>query len=199
MKKPAITQADIHDIIALRWSPVGFDVNQPVTQMQIMSMLEAARWAPSCYGEQPWRFIVADKNANAAAWQVAFDCIVPGNQKWAMNAPLLILVCADMQFSHNEKHNRWAGYDTGAAVMGLSLQATSLGLFTHQMGGFDGDKARQDFNIPTQIDLMAMVAVGHGVDADGLPEDLKQRQLNARNRKDLGELFYDGEWNKPII
>lgn len=199
MKKPAVTQTDIHNIIANRWSPVGFDTNQPVTQTQIMSMLEAARWAPSCYGDQPWRLIIADKSTNKEAWKAAFDCIVPGNQKWAENAPLLILVCADTQFSHNDKPNRWSGYDTGAAVMGLSLQATHLGLYVHQMGGFESDKARRIFHIPEQVDLMAMVAVGHGVDAENLPEDLKQRQLNARNRKDLGELFYDGMWNQPII
>jgi len=199
MQKPATTQEPIHDMIANRWSPVGFDANKSVTQTQIMSMLEAARWAPSCYGDQPWRFVVGDKNTNEEAWQTAFDCIVPGNQKWAKNAPLLMLVCADTQFSHNGKPNRWSGYDTGAAVMSLSLQATSLGLFVHQMGGFDGDAAREAFNIPGHIDLMAMIAIGYGVDADSLPDDLKQRQLNARSRKGLGELFFKGEWNQPII
>ena len=199
MQKPATTQTPIHDLIANRWSPVGFDANKLVTQVQIMSMLEAARWAPSCYGDQPWRFIVADKSTNELAWQTAFDCIVPGNQKWAQNAPLFILVCADTQFSHNDKPNRWSGYDTGAAVMSLSVQATSLGLFAHQMGGFDGDKARTLFNIPGQIDLMAMVAIGHGVDADSLPDELKQRQLSERTRKDLGAMFFDGIWDKPII
>lgn len=199
MQKPAITQEPIHDMIANRWSPVGFDASKPVTQAQITSMLEAARWAPSCYGDQPWRFIVADKNTNEKAWKTAFDCIVPGNQKWAQNAPLLMLVCADTRFSHNDKANRWSGYDTGAAVMSLSVQATSLGLFVHQMGGFDGDKAREVFNIPEHIDLMAMIAIGHGVDADSLPDDLKQRQLNERSRKNLGELFFNGVWNKPVI
>ncbi len=199
MKKPALTKTSIHEIIANRWSPVGFDANKPVTHEQVMSMLEAARWAPSCYGDQPWRFIVSDKNTNEKAWQTAFDCIVPGNQKWAENAPVLILICADTRFSHNDKPNRWAAYDAGAAAVSLCLQATSLGLFTHQMGGFDGDKAREVFNIPEHVELMSMLAVGHIVDAGALPDELKQRQLNVRSRHPLGELFFDGIWNQPII
>ena len=80
MKKPANTQAPIHELIANRWSGRAYDASQPVTQTQIISLLEAARWAPSCFGDQPWRFIVWDKNTDASAWQQALDCLVPGNQ-----------------------------------------------------------------------------------------------------------------------
>lgn len=199
MQKPAITQAPIHDIIANRWSPRAYDANKAVSPTQIISLLEAARWAPSCFGDEPWRFIVWDKNQDAAAWEKAFDCIVPGNQTWAKDAPVLILICADTLFSHNQKTNRWANYDTGAAAVSLCLQATSMGLATHQMGGFDGDKTRAAFGIPEQIEMMSMLAVGYAADADTLSDELKERELAPRKRRPLGELFYDGVWNHPII
>lgn len=199
MQKPAITQAPIHDIIANRWSPRAYDANKAVSPTQIISLLEAARWAPSCFGDEPWRFIVWDKNQDAAAWEKAFDCIVPGNQTWAKDAPVLILICADTLFSHNQKTNRWANYDTGAAAVSLCLQATSMGLATHQMGGFDGDKTRAAFDIPEQIEMMSMLAVGYAADADTLSDELKERELAPRKRRPLGELFYDGVWNHPII
>jgi len=199
MKKPAITQAPVHDIIAERWSPRAYDASKPVSQAQIMSMLEAARWAPSCFGDEPWRFIVWDKNKDAAAWEKAFDCIVPGNQGWAKDAPVFVLICADTLFGHNQKPNRWGAYDTGAAAVSLSLPATSMGLVTHQMGGFDGEKTRAAFNIPEQFEMMSMMAVGYMADVDALDGESKERTLAPRKRKPLDELFYEGVWNQPII
>ncbi len=199
MKKPATTQAPVHDIIANRWSPRAYDASKPVSQAQIMSMLEAARWAPSCFGDEPWRFIVWDKNKDAAAWEKAFDCIVPGNQGWAKDAPVFVLICAGTLFEQNQKPNRWGAYDTGAAAVSLSLQATSMGLVTHQMGGFDGEKTRAAFNIPEQFEMMSMMAVGYIADVDALPEEAKERTLAPRKRKPLGELFYEGVWNQSII
>jgi nitroreductase len=162
-------------------------------------LLEAARWAPSCFGDEPWRFIVWDKTQDAEAWKGAFDCIVPGNQDWAKDAPVLILICADTLFSHNQKPNRWSAYDTGAAAVSLCLQATSMGLVTHQMGGFNGEQARTKFGIPTQIELLSMLAVGYEAHIDSLSDERKERALAPRKRSTLGELFYDGVWNKPII
>jgi nitroreductase len=199
LNKPAITQAPIIDVIANRWSGRAYDANKAVSSEQIISMLEAARWAPSCFGDEPWRFIVMDKNNNAAAWEKAFDCLVPGNQAWAKDAPVLILICADSLFNHNQKLNRWGAYDTGAAAISLCLQATSMGLMTHQMGGFDGEKARDMFAIPEQYQMMSMLAVGYAADINSLSEELKERELAPRKRRVLNELFYDGVWNKPII
>lgn len=198
MQKPAITQTPIHEIIANRWSPRAYDASKPVSQTQLTALLEAARWAPSCFGDQPWRFIVWDKNADANAWQQAFDCIVPSNQTWAKDAPVLVLICADTLFSHNQTPNKWAQYDTGAAAVSLCLQATSMGLVTHQMGGFNGDKARETFAIPAQYNPISMLAVGYEGDANNLPDDLKARELAERSRKPLGDLFFQGTWAKPI-
>jgi nitroreductase len=199
MKKPVTTQAPVHDIIANRWSPRAYDASKPVSQAQIISMLEAARWAPSCFGDEPWRFIVWDKNKDVAAWEKAFDCIVQGNQGWAKDAPVFVLICAGTLFEQNQKPNRWGAYDTGAAAVSLSLQATSMGLVTHQMGGFDGEKTRAAFNIPEQFEMMSMMAVGYIADVDALPEEAKERTLAPRKRKPLGELFYEGVWNQSII
>jgi|TARA_B110000908_G_scaffold24264_1_gene27816 nitroreductase len=199
MKKPATTQAPVHDIIANRWSPRAYDASKPVSQAQIISMLEAARWAPSCFGDEPWRFIVWDKNKDAAAWEKAFDCIVQGNQGWAKDAPVFVLICAGTLFEQNQKPNRWGAYDTGAAAVSLSLQATSMGLVTHQMGGFDGEKTRAAFNIPDQFEMMSMMAVGYIADVDALRQEAKERTLAPRKRKPLGELFYEGVWNQSII
>ena len=198
MQKSAITQTPIHEIIANRWSPRAYDANKSVSHDQIIALLEAARWAPSCFGDQPWRFIVFNKSQDVASWEKAFDCIVPNNQTWVKNAPVLILICADTLFGHNQTPNRWGQYDTGAAVENLCLQATSMELVTHQMGGFNSDKTREEFAIPAQYTPMAMLAVGYEGDANKLPSELKIRELAERKRKPLGELFFKGTWNEPI-
>ena len=124
MKKPAITSMPIHELLASRWSGRAFDAAKPVDHDQIITLLEAARWAPSCYGDQPWRFLVWNKGADAEAWQQAFGCLAPGNQAWVKDAPLLLLTTADTLFNHNGQPNRWGQHDTGAAAENLCLQET---------------------------------------------------------------------------
>lgn len=199
MHKPAVTSQAIHDMIANRWSGRAYDASKPVTQEQLISLLEAARWAPSCFGDQPWRFVVCNKADHLAAWQAAFESLVSANQAWAVNAPVLLLICADTLFGHNDKPNRWAAYDTGAAVENLSLQATALDLMTHQMGGFDADKARQAFKVPERYQIMAMVSVGYAAAPETLEDDLKAREVAPRQRKPLSELFFNGDWGIPLI
>lgn len=199
MLKPAITQVPIDQTIANRWSGRAYDPSKAVSQEQTIALLEAARWAPSCYGDEPWRFVVWDKNLDAEAWQQAFDCIVPGNQSWVKDAPLLFLVAADSLFNHNGKENRWGQYDTGAAAENLCLQAASMGLMAHQMGGFDPSKARQTFDIPVQYTLMAMISVGYPADISSLSGEVLDREKAPRKRRALGELFFSGTWGKPVV
>ncbi len=198
MLKPAITSVPINETIAKRWSGRAYDATKPVSHEQIVTLLEAARWAPSCFGDQPWRFLVWNKNTDADAWQQAFECLAASNQTWVKHAPILMLSCADTLFGHNQSLNRWAQYDTGAAAENLCLQAAHLGLMAHQMGGFNADLAREKFAIPEQYTPMAMIAVGYAGDPNQLPEELKQRELAERKRKALGELFFDGVWDKPV-
>lgn len=199
MQKPAITQQPIHDLIAQRWSGRAYDASQSVSKEQVISLLEAARWAPSCFGDQPWRYVVCNKAENLQAWQAAFDCLVPGNQSWAVNAPVLLLICADTLFSHNDKPNKWAPYDTGAATENLCLQATALGLMAHQMGGFDADKARAAFKVPERYQILAMVTVGYQANVESLTGETKERETAARSRKPLNELFFNGQWDQSIV
>ena len=194
----AITQVPVHDIIAQRWSGRAFDAHKPVSREHTIALLEAARWAPSCFGDEPWGFIVWDKNTDAAAWQKAFSCLGEFNQQWVKNPPVLLLSTASAVFSENGKPNRWSQYDTGAAAENLSLQATALGLMAHQMGGFDADRARQTFNIPAQYECMAMIAVGYTAAPETLTEDMKLRELAQRKRRPLQECFFENVWEVPV-
>lgn len=199
MHNPAITQVAINDTIANRWSGRAYDASKPVSQEQTIALLEAARWAPSCFGDQPWRLLVWNRDHDEAAWAKAFACLVPGNQAWVKDAPVLVLACADTIFAHNQKPNRWAQYDTGAAVENLCLQASSMGLMAHQMGGFDPDAARASFNIPEQYTLMAMVSVGYAAAIDTLSGEILARETAPRSRKALNELFFAGSWGKAVV
>lgn len=198
MHKPAITQVAIDATIANRWSGRAYDAAKPVTHEQVIALLEAARWAPSCFGDEPWRFIIWNKATNPQAWQQAFDCLVPGNQAWVANAPQLVLVCADTLFGHNQQPNRFAQYDTGAAAENLCLQASSMGMMAHQMGGFDANLAREKFNIPAQYSVMAMISVGYPADVATLSGDARARETAPRSRKPLSALFFDATWGEGI-
>lgn len=198
MKKPALTSTPIHALLAARWSGRAYDAGKPVSRDQLIALLEAARWAPSCYGDQPWRFVVWDRNAAAADWQQALECLAPGNQGWAVKAPLLLLVTADTLFNHNDEPNRWAQYDTGAAGENLCLQAEALGLMAHQMGGFDVAKVRALACVPERYVPMAMIAVGYPAEPDVVEEALREREFAPRKRRPLEELFFDRAWAQPI-
>ncbi|GJM05601.1 MAG: oxidoreductase [marine bacterium B5-7] len=192
------TKVTIHELIAARWSGRAYDPEKIVSRKAIIALIEAARWAPSCFGDQPWRFIVFDKATNKAVWEKAWGCLAEGNQSWAKDAPLLLLACADSVLSQNGKPNRWGQYDTGAASENLCLQATALGLMVHQMGGFDADKTITEFVIPEQFTPMAMMAVGYQLPESKIPEDIKEREYNARARNTLDENFFEGHWGEPI-
>ncbi|MEQ1560302.1 MAG: nitroreductase family protein [Methyloglobulus sp.] len=196
--KPANTAVKIHDLIQNRWSPRAFDCDKAVNHDDLLALLEAARWAASCFNDQPWRFVVCDKATDEAAWQRAFGTLVEKNRQWAKNAPVLILAVAMEDFNHNGKANRWAMYDTGAASAGLCLQATALGLVVHQMGGFDADLAREAFQLPGNCQPMAMMAVGYQAEVDVLDDDFKAVELAERNRVALNERFYAGTWGKGV-
>jgi len=198
IEKPADTEQKIEKVLAERWSGRAIDPALAVTDEQIIAIFEAARWAPSCFGDQPWRYIVWNRYQDEINWQKALSCLVPGNQEWAKNAPLLILAASVKTFSHNNKPNKWVAYDTGAASISLCLQASAMGLMSHQMGGFDGDKLKTVFAIPEDINLWAMIAIGHPAALDTLNEQELERELKARERRPLATQFYRGDWNIPL-
>ena len=193
MKKKATTEVPINDVIAQRWSPRAFDSSYMIAKDEIKSLFEAARWAPSCYGDQPWQFVLFNKE-DATAWASALNCLSVGNQNWAMDASILIVVCANKNFNHNNEPNRWSHYDTGAAAENICLQATSIGLSAHQMGGFDQDKVRILSNIPTKFDILACMVVGKNLDESKLSKVQKDKEGQVRSRKVLEDIYFINEW-----
>jgi nitroreductase len=196
MEKHAHTQFPIHDLLARRWSPRAFD-ERPVESAALWSLFEAARWAPSSSNEQPWRFVVATKDREAD-WTRLFDCLVEGNRRWAVHAPVLMLSIASMNFEDDGKPNRHAFHDTGLAAENLVLQATAQGLIAHQMAGFDVEKARTDLHIPSGYEPVAMIAIGYPGDPAVLPERLREREAQPRSRRPIGEGTFFGQWGTPI-
>jgi nitroreductase len=196
MVKPADTQHPIHDLIKRRWSPRAFS-DQQIEAEKLHMLLEAARWAPSSNNEQPWRFIVANKD-HETEWNRLLACLVEGNRKWAYRAPVLILSVASLNFQDDSTPNRHALHDTGMAVENLVLQATALGLATHQMAGFDVEKARADLKIPSGYEPVAMIAVGYPGDLAFLPDRLRERELQPRSRQPISEWTFSGQWGDPL-
>lgn len=196
-QRRAITGVSINELAAQRWSPRAFDAAKGVNAAQQAALMEAARWSPSCFGAEPWRFLSWNRATDAAGWQQAFDCLSDNNKKWADKVPLLFLACASSVFEHNGQPNRWAQYDTGMAALSLSLEAVAQGLVAHQMGGFDIAKVRQAFAIPDDFMPMAMIAVGYQAAADTIAdEETRQKELKPRSRRPVGERFYGGVWGK---
>ncbi len=195
--KKAKTSVPVNDLIARRWSGRAYDATRPVSEEQITSLLEAARWSPSCFGDQPWRYIIFNKHKNQVAWDQAYSCLSEGNQSWAKDAPVLILSVADSIMSKTGKPNRWGQYDTGAATMSLCIQATELGLMVHQMGGFDKDKSSELFSIPDQFIPMAMMTIGYQLPAEKIEGEIRDREFSERARNPLSQNFFEGTWGKP--
>ena len=198
LDKPAQTSRPIHDLLARRWSTRAFDLTRPVSREQLFTLLEAGRWAPSCNGDEPWRYLVWDRGRDPEGFQKAFDCLSENNRKWVKNAPLLMLSCAGSDFAATGKPNRWSQHDTGAASVCIALQATAMGLAVHQMGGFDAEKARAAFGIPAEYTPMAMIAAGYQAAPDVLDEETKKKELVPRARKPLAEKFFEGGWGKGV-
>ncbi|QLE42033.1 nitroreductase [Nostoc sp. C052] len=197
-EKLAQTQYPVHDFIRSRWSPRAF-ADRPVEQDKLLSLLEAARWAPSSYNYQPWSFIVATKD-EPTEYNRLLSTLVEFNQGWAKNAPILILAVAKVR-SEDGKANRHAFHDVGLALENLILQATSFGLFAHQIAGFNADSARELYQIPDDYEPATVVTVGYPGDPETLSEGLRERELAARVRKPLKEFVFTGQWgnSSPLL
>lgn len=191
-QKPARPDHPIHDLIARRWSPYAF-ADRPVSDDDLRSLFEAARWAASSYNEQPWAYVVATK-ADPDAFARLLSCLVEGNQGWAAAAPVLVLGCTSLQFTRNGKPNAAAVHDLGLASANLTLEATARGLVVHQMIGILPDKARELYRIPEGVQPATGLAIGYAADSNALPERYRERDLAPRSRKPLNEFVFGGEW-----
>ncbi len=167
--------------IKARWSPRAFS-KKSVPREELLALLEAARYAPSCNNEQPWRFIIADNTEMLDKMRAVLN---PGNREWADRAPLLILITAKKTNRKNGQGNYWHMFDAGTAWGFLSLEAQRRGLITHGMGGFNIEKARRDFNIPDDYSIITVVAVGYYGERNDLSEkDRRREHPNTRMERE---------------
>jgi len=176
---------DIMPEIAAHWSPRAFDENQPVADDDLFALFEAARIAPSCFNEQPWRFIVA---RSPESRQKLTACLSANNQLWAGKAPVLTVILAKANFSHNGKPNRWHTFDTGTAWGYLSLEAQHRGLITHPMGGFSVELVREAFLVPEDYSIVAVAAIGYYGNRDNLLPQFQERE-RPNPRKPIDEII----------
>src|SRR5580658_7394426 len=195
IEKPAETETPIHELLRRRWSPRAF-ADRPVEPEKLRSVLEAARWAPSSRNEQPWAYLLATRE-NAKNFEEMVGTLMSANLAWAQKAPVLILTLAHTKWTKEGTPNRLGLHDLGLATSNLVMQATSLGLVTHQMGGFDVEAARERYHIPAGWEPVSVIALGYPGDADTLPEQLRDREMAQRQRKPLGEFVFSGAWGHP--
>jgi nitroreductase len=182
---------DVDQVFLNRWSPRAMS-GEGISRDEIMSLFEAARWAPSSFNNQPWRFIYAMRDTEN--WGLFFGLMSEGNQAWAKNASVLVTVVSKKTFE-NGKSSRTHSYDTGAAWENLALQGTLKGLVVHGMQGFDYDRARQVLNIPTEYEVEAMIAVGKPGKKENLPEKLQEREFPS-TRKIVSEIAFEGKFKE---
>ena len=194
MEKPAPAAHPLHELIARRWSPRAF-ADRPVERQKLLSLFEAARWAPSSYNGQPWRFMVAMKE-DPAEFQRMLSCLVEFNQGWAKAAPVLLIAVAAKKFEHDGKPNRHATHDVGMALENLAIQATASGLAVHFMAGFEIAKTRQTYGIPDDYEPITAAALGYPGDPATLPDDLREKELGPRKRKPIEEFVFSGKFGQ---
>ena len=194
MEKPADVKFHIHDLLRRRWSPRAF-ADQPVEREKIQSLLEAARWASSCFNEQPWVFILATREY-PESHQKLLSCLVEGNQIWAKRAPLLLLTVAKLHFDRNGQVNRHAYHDVGLAVGNLVMQATAMNLSVHQMAGILPHTIRERYAFPDGYEAVTGIAIGYQGDVSILPAPLREREWAPRSRKPLREFVFSEMWGR---
>ncbi len=193
--KQAIPAPGVLPVIHERWSARAF-ADREVSGEDLKRVFEAARWAPSSFNEQPWRYIAGVRGTQTH--RKIEESLVPFNQQWARKAPVLLLGIAKSTFSHNNAPNLYAVYDLGAASAYLVLQAAALGLTTHQMAGFDREKARTLLGIPEGYEFGSVIALGYQDDPETLGnKELINSETAPRERKPLNEFVY-ADWAKPL-
>ena len=187
--KFAAADHDVHELIRRRWSPRAFDAARPVPRAELMRLFEAARWAPSSFNEQPWRFLVIGRDESPGPWRALMDTLTSRNQAWAAAAPVLVLAAVKTTYDQNGEVNQMSWYDAGQAVAFLSLQATSQGLSLRQMEGFDREAARAALRVPTMFEPAVVMAVGYAGDPESLTIDKhREAERRPRQRRALGEI-----------
>lgn len=188
MKKTNRTaQHAIEDLILHRWSPRAMS-GESISDEELMQLFEAARWAPSSYNNQPWRFVYAKRDT--PAWDIFYDLLVQFNKDWAKNAAVLVVIVSRDTFEYNGKPSKTHSFDTGAAWQNLSLQGTAQGLVVHGIEGFDYKKAKELLHIPDGYTVEAMCAIGKPGKKEDLPAEMQERE-EPSDRKPIEECVFE--------
>jgi len=170
----------IDNLFLNRWSPRAM-TGEAISQAELMTLFEAARWAPSSYNYQPWRFLYARRDT--AHWQTFFDLMVEFNQSWTSTAAVLVVFISRTHFDFNGEPAPTHSFDTGAAWENLALQGSLMGLVVHGMQGFDYERARTVLNVPEGFQVEAMCAIGRPAEPTTLSADLQEKEAPSDRRK----------------
>ena len=180
----------VHELILNRWSARSFS-DEPISEVELMTLFDAARWAQNSFNNQPWRYLYARKNT--PSWQKFFDLLVNANQVWAQKAQVLVVAVAKTTFDYDESASRTHSFDAGASAQLLALQGAYLDIVVHGMEGFDYERARHELKVPENYSIEAMFAIGEIGKKDNLPEKL-QKSETPSGRKPLKEVVAEGEF-----
>ncbi len=173
-----------------RWSGRAFS-GEALSEAEMLTLFEAARWAPSSMNFQPWRFLYARRDSEF--WPAFLDLLLPGNRIWAERAGALVLVISRLQFDEQRlciTHS----YDSGAAWMSLALQAALNGIVAHGIQGFDYERARRVLRVPAQFAVEAMIVLGKPAAPQVLPEDLRRRETPS-DRRPVAQTICEGPFS----
>ncbi|HZW60859.1 MAG TPA: nitroreductase family protein [Candidatus Babeliales bacterium] len=189
-KQVRIADYPVADIIVDRWSPRAMS-GELITDQELMSLFEAARWAPSSYNGQPWRFIYAKRDTQQ--WYSLFNLLIDFNKQWVDKAAVLIVVVSKNNFDFNDQYSITHSFDTGAACQNLALQANEMGLVAHGMSGFDYERAKRDLHVPEGYTVEAMFAIGKPGNKKNLPSYMQEQEVPS-TRKAVREFIREGSF-----
>ncbi len=192
MNNPRKPNYKISEAILKRWSPRSF-TGEKISGEELMSLFEAARWAPSSFNGQLWRFIYSHRETEH--WDLLFNTLVSFNQSWAKDASALALIISRKHFEMSENPAPTHLFDAGAAWENLALEAVSRNLATHAMEGFDHEKARKDLEIPEEYDVIAVIAIGKQGPKEKLDKEIQKREFPS-DRRPLSEIVMEGRFKQ---
>ncbi len=194
--KVARPDYEILDVIRERWSPRAFDPDRAIPPGELRRLFEAARWAPSSFNEQPWRFVVTDRRRGPDAFAALHRALVPANRVWSAVVPTLVLVVVRTTHERNDAVNSHAWYDAGQAVAFLALQATAARIAIRQVQGFDADEARRACDVPSPFEPALILAIGYPGDPATLPDRHQAAERAPRQRRALTEFVFQDTWGR---
>lgn len=194
--KRAANNHPIHELLATRYSPYGFDPEYAIAADDLRSLFEAVRWAASSFNEQPWRFLSA-RREERDAFDTLLSCLIDFNQSWARHASALLIGLTLPNFEGRDEKNPAAVHDLGIATATLSLEASARGLAIHAMIGIDAKKVRSLCTVPAEVKPVVAIALGRPGDPPELAEKLAGRDRETRERKALGDFVFGAAWQRP--